>query len=81
MASVIDLHIPDPPPVQNKTFPLKISGLNTSIELATGGMTGLEDIVSARDTVRKRICSLAQSQAVTGKVPPGSSALIFYSRD
>lgn len=45
MASVIDLHIPDPPPVQNKTFPLNISGLNTSIELVTGATTGLEDIV------------------------------------
>lgn len=49
MASVIDLHIPDPPPVQNKTFPLKISGLNISIELAKGATTGLEDIGSTRD--------------------------------
>ena len=47
MASVIDLHIPDPPPVQNKTFPLNMSGLNTSIELATGATMGREDIVSS----------------------------------
>lgn len=49
MAPVIDLHIPDPPPVQNKTFPLNISGLNTSIELVTGVTTGLDDIVSISD--------------------------------
>jgi hypothetical protein len=52
MASVIDLHIPDPPPVQNKTFPLKISGLNTSIELAKGATTGLEVIVSSTMDIR-----------------------------
>lgn len=42
----MDLHIPEPPPVQNKTFPLKMSGLNTSVEVATGETMGLEDIVS-----------------------------------
>jgi hypothetical protein len=35
---VITLHIPDPPPVQNKTLPLKRSGWNTAVDkAATGG--------------------------------------------
>jgi hypothetical protein len=32
MASVIERHIPEPPPVQNSTLPLNKSGLNTSEE-------------------------------------------------
>ena len=35
MEKVIPLQIPDPPPVQNNTFPLKMSGLNTDSELAS----------------------------------------------
>jgi hypothetical protein len=53
---VITLHIPDPPPVQNKTLPLKSPGWNTVVEeAATGGGAGAvlgfgapDMIVSAR---------------------------------
>jgi len=38
MFCVITLHIPDPPPVQNKTLPLKSPGWNTAVDkAATGG--------------------------------------------
>ena len=36
IASVMARHIPDPPPVQNKTLPLNISGLNIVEESTTG---------------------------------------------
>jgi len=36
MASVIPRHIPDPPPVQNNTLPLKISSLKTDVESTMG---------------------------------------------
>ena len=80
MASVIDLHIPDPPPVQNKTFPLKRSGLNTSIERAKGATTGLEDIVSS---TRDGMCGLLRchSPASGAQALTGLSVLIFHSRD
>lgn len=32
MAAVISLHIPEPPPVQNTTFPLNMFSRNTSSE-------------------------------------------------
>lgn len=38
-ASVIALHIPEPPPVQNKTFPLKRSFLKTAVESVGAGST------------------------------------------
>ena len=38
MFCVISLHIPDPPPVQNKTLPSKSPGWNTVVDKAgTGG--------------------------------------------
>jgi hypothetical protein len=36
MASVIPRHIPEPPPVQNNTFPLKISSLKTDVDMTLG---------------------------------------------
>ena len=69
MASVIDLHIPDPPPVQNKTFPLKRSGLNTSIELAKGATICLEVIVSTRDMRSWLASSCVDRQAELAGLP------------
>ena len=36
IASVIPRHIPDPPPVQKTTFPLKISGLKIAVDSTIG---------------------------------------------
>ena len=44
-ASVIPLQIPDPPPVQNKTFPLKISSLKIVLESTIGKTNGAGAIV------------------------------------
>jgi hypothetical protein len=33
------LHIPDPPPVQNSTFPAKRFGWNTAVVSGAGGAT------------------------------------------
>ena len=44
-ASVMPLQIPDPPPVQNKTFPLKMSSLKTALESTTGKTDGVNAIV------------------------------------
>ena len=33
-------HIPEPPPVQKRTFPLKISGLKTAVESTIGTSEG-----------------------------------------
>lgn len=44
-ASVMPLQIPDPPPVQNKTFPLKISSLKIDLELTIGKTKGVGAIV------------------------------------
>ena len=38
-ASVMALQMPEPPPVQKRTLPLKMSSLNTDVELTAGGST------------------------------------------
>ena len=48
MVAVISLHIPDPPPVQNKTFPLNKLGLNTSNDEA--GFLGVAAFVDILGT-------------------------------
>lgn len=48
IASVIPRHIPDPPPVQKRTFPLKISGLNIAVESTIGTSCALEEGDMAR---------------------------------
>lgn len=47
IASVIPRHIPDPPPVQNRILPLKMSGLKTVVEFAVGVTKGAGAIVVA----------------------------------
>ena len=37
-------HIPEPPPVQKRTFPLKISGLKTAVESTIGTSYGEGDM-------------------------------------
>ena len=46
MDSVIARHIPDPPPVQKRTRPLKMSSLKTAVE-STTGEEYFSDIVEA----------------------------------
>jgi len=43
-ASVMPRHIPEPPPVQKRTFPLNISGLNTALESMSGATNGFADM-------------------------------------
>lgn len=45
MLSVMPLQMPEPPPVQNKTFPWKISFLNTDVDLTRGAETAVGAIV------------------------------------
>lgn len=44
IASVIPRHIPDPPPVQKRTFPLKISGLKIAVDSTIGTSCGEGDM-------------------------------------
>ena len=45
IASVIPRHIPDPPPVQKTTFPLKMSGLKIAVDSTIGTSYGGGDMV------------------------------------
>ena len=45
IASVIPRHIPDPPPVQKTTFPLKMSGLKIDVDSTIGTSYGEGDIL------------------------------------
>lgn len=43
--STMLLHIPEPPPVQKRTLPAKMSGLNTAFESMTGVPVSGVDLV------------------------------------
>ena len=52
MASVIVRHIPDPPPVQKRTFPAKILGRKTVVESTTGGPLNSLDMFALFRTLK-----------------------------
>ena len=55
-ASVMPLQMPEPPPVQKSTLPLKMSGLNTSVESAMGAATaGLGDMLGWEREGREKV--------------------------
>ena len=64
IASVMPRQIPEPPPVQNRTFPLKISSLNMVVE-ATAGRTsfGIVRTMLANETPGRQRCVRSKQDA------------------
>lgn len=61
-------HIPEPPPVQKRTFPLKISGLKTAVESTIGTSYGEGDMARELEArQQQQLAAQTPANPATGK--------------